>query len=421
MGFFRETRSNNYVETQSLARGAEAFPLGTIPLSSLSYDSYKALKNSDLWTAVNLLSRDVAKLDIKVKQNGVFKEGERLELLLNKKPNPYYNGYVFKYITMMNALLTGHGYIRIVRNPNNQPFELYHVKTSQLQLKERRDGKGYFYEFGGTQGTEQIAYEDIINIMPFSMDGINGLKVLDALQDDLNNQKFTKGFFTNFFANGGQNSGIIRAKETTLNGEAKQKLRSEFEKVNSGESNAGKVIVLDQGLEYEQLEIDSSLLDVINKNQTPTKAIAKAFQIPLSKFAVEMTNSSLKDVNNDYLTNCLGGYMKVWESELGFKLISDKEQYKKEFKFDISSFRQIDWEAYTESLRADLEKGAITHDEYRISIGRAPYPDDIGAVPRYDLNHISASVADNYQLRKTSTNNQAPNPDTSEGGENTNE
>lgn len=421
MGFFRETRNNNYVETNSLERAVEAFPVGSIPLSALGYDEYKALKNSDLWTAVNLLSRDVSKLDIKIKQGGVFKDADRLEMLLNKKPNPYYNGYMFKYIVMMNALLTGHGYIKIERNPNNQPFELYHVKTSQVSLKERRDVPGYYYEINGLKNTEIVPYEDMINIMPFSMDGVNGLKVLDALRDDLNNQKFTKGFFTNFFANGGQNSGIIRAKDTTLNGEAKQKLREQFEKVNSGEQNAGKVIVLDQGLEYEQLEIDSSLLDVINKNQTPTKAIAKAFQIPLSKFGVEMSNTSLKDVNNDYLTNCLGGYMKVWESELNFKLITDKEQYKKEFKFDITSFRQIDWEAYTESLRADLEKGAITHDEYRISIGRAPYPDGIGAVPRYDLNHISASVADDYQLRKTSTNNQAPNPDTSEGGENTNE
>ena len=421
MGFFKETRNNNYVETQSLARGAEAFPIGAIPLSALNYDSYKALKNSDLWTAVNLLSRDISKLDIRIQEKGIFKDSDRLEMLFNTKPNPYYNGYVFKYIVMMNALLTGHGYIRIIRNPNNQPFELYHVKTSQVQLKEFNDRAGYYYEINGLNQTENVPYEDMINIMPFSMDGINGLRVLDALQDDLNNQKFTKGFFTNFFANGGQNSGIIRAKDSTLNAEAKQKLREQFEKVNSGENNAGKVIVLDQGLEYEQLEIDSSLLDVINKNQTPTKAISKAFQIPLSKFGMEMSNSSLKDVNNDYVTNCLGGYMKVWESELNFKIINDKDQYKKQFKFDISSFLKIDFEAYKESLRADLEKGAITFDEFREATGRAPYPDDIGAVPRFDLNHISANVADDYQLRKTSTNNQSPNPDTSEGGENTNE
>ncbi|RIL26828.1 hypothetical protein BUY98_14835, partial [Staphylococcus gallinarum] len=94
-----------------------------------------------------------------------------------------------------------------------------------------------------------------------------------------------------------------------------------------------------------------------------------------------------------------------------------KDQYTKEFKFDSSSFRMIDWDSYVETLNTQLEKGAITHDEYRYDIGREPFPDNMGAVPRFDLNHISANVADDYQLRKTSTNNQSPNPDTSERGE----
>ncbi|RIL24053.1 phage portal protein, partial [Staphylococcus gallinarum] len=125
----------------------------------------------------------------------------------------------------------------------------------------------------------------------------------------------------------GQNSGLLKVRDGKLNQQARNKLRDEFTKANAGENNAGKVLVLDSTLDYEQLEIDSSLLDVINKNQTPTKAIAKAFQIPLSKFGIELSNTSLKDVNNDYLTNCLGGYMKTIEAELNFKLVSDKDQY----------------------------------------------------------------------------------------------
>ena len=104
-------------------------------------------------------------------------------------------------------------------------------------------------------------------------------------------------------------------------------------------------------------------------------------------------------------------------------MISDKEKYSKEFAFDTSAFRKIDWEGYKESLRADLEKGAITHDEYRKEIGLEPYPDGIGEVPRFDLNHVSATIADDYSMRKISTNNQATEAidTTVKGGENTNE
>lgn len=410
MGIFYETRSKPIV-TQSDDALLSAFPTQSIPLSLVGYNEFRALKNSDLWTAVTLLSRDIAKLDIRVKENGVYKEKDRLEFLLNKTPNPYMNGYMLKYIVMMNALLTGHGYIRIERKAG-QVVSLTHIPTSRVTLQQYSNGD-FYYIVSGNNDSEECKFDEIIDIKPFTLDGISALRVLDAIEDDMNTQKFTKNFFTKFFANGGQNSGLLKVKDGKLNQEARNKLRDEFSKANAGEDNAGKVLVLDSTLDYEQLEIDASLLDAINKNQTPTKAIAKAFQIPLSKFAIEMPNSSVKDVNNDYLTNCLGGYMKTWESELDFKLISNKDNYNKEFKFDYSSFRQIDWESYTETLRSELEKGAITHDEYRLLTGREPYSDGIGAVPRFDLNHISANVADDYQMRKTSTNNQAPNPDTS--------
>lgn len=414
MGIFYETRSK-LPPVESDDALLSAFPSTSIPISLMGYNEYKALRNSDLWTAVTLLSRDIAKLDIRVKNNGVYKDKDRLELLLNKTPNPYMNGYMLKYIVMMNALLTGHGYIYVERTAG-QPSELTHVATSRVNLK--KDNKGeYYYEVSQDNDSIEVKFEDMIDIKPFTLDGINALKVLNAIEEDMETQRFTKNFFTKFFANGGQNSGLLKVKDGKLNQEARNKLRDEFSKANAGEDNAGKVLVLDSTLDYEQLEIDSSLLDVINKNQTPTKAIAKAFQIPLSKFGIELSNTSLKDVNNDYLTNCLGGYMKTIEAELNFKLVSDKDQYTKEFKFDSSSFRMIDWDSYVETLNSQLEKGAITHDEYRYDIGRQPFPDGMGAVPRFDLNHISANVADDYQLRKTSTNNQAPNPDTSERGE----
>ncbi|EGQ3068533.1 phage portal protein [Staphylococcus pseudintermedius] len=404
MGIFYETRNKEYVNTQHNDTIFSAFPTHTIPLSALSYNEHRALLNSSVWTAVNLISRDISKMDIKIKEKGVFKDGDRLEYLLNKNPNPYMNSYMFKYAVMMNALLTGHGYIKIERTAG-QVTELYHIKTSYIQLKE--NDEGYYYEINTANNeTIKVGFDEIIDIKPFTMDGINALKVLDALSDDLNTQRFTKGFFNKFFANGGQNSGILRANDTTLSAEARDKLRDEFQKSNSGSDNAGKVLVLDSSLEYEQLEIQSDLLDVITKNKAPDIAIAKALNIPLSKFALEQPNTSLKDSNADYLNSCLHGYIKTWESELNFKLINDKDKYKKEFAFDTSSFRKIDWESYKESLRADLEKGAITINEYRKEIGLEPYK-DYGDVPRFDLNHVSATIADDYSLRKISTNNQS--------------
>ncbi|HJG39331.1 MAG TPA: phage portal protein [Staphylococcus saprophyticus] len=407
MGIFYETRSISSESTLT-EDDLSVFPFNTIPLSSMDWSDFKALKNSDVWTAVTLLSRDIAKLDIKIKQNGSFKEKDRLEILLNRTPNRVYNGFILKYIVMMSALLTKHGYIKIERNPNGGVYELYHVKTSQCHLKTEPRSNKLYYEVNNNNNILKVPFEDIIDIKPFSSDGLNGLSVLDALQDDMDSQLFSKKFFANFFTNGAQAGSILKMKDGKLSQEARNKLKEEWQKANSGKDQAGKVLVLDSTMEYEQLEISTDILEAINKNTSSTKAIAKAFQIPLSKFGMEMNNTSVKDVNDDYLTNCLGGYIKMIEAELNFKLITQKEMYTKEFKFDTSTYRQIDWDAYVATLNTQLQSGSITLDEYRQSIGLDPLPNGMGEVPRVDLNHISLNVADDYQLKKTSVNNQAP-------------
>ena len=418
MGIFYEKRNHSYVTSQSNEDVFTAFPANAIPLSSLEWNEYKALKNSDIFTAITTLAKDIAKLDIRVKEDGIYKDKDRLENLLNKRPNPYYNGYTLKFIVMANALLTKHGYIKIERNPNNQVYELYHLKTSHVSLKEY--DKGYYYEVQAGNQIIDVPFEDIIDIKPFSTDGINGLSVLDSLQDDMNAQNFSKKFFANFFANGSQAGSVLKMKDGKLSPEARNKLKDEWQKANSGEDNAGKVLVLDSTMDFEQLEINTDVLGIINSNTLSTKAIAKAFGLPLSKLGIEMTNTSMQDSMNDYLFNTLGSYMKVITAELNFKLLDKKDDYVKEFVFDTTSYRQVDWENFIITLNSQLDKGGITLDEYRESLGLPPIPNGLGATHRVDLNHIAIDIADDFQLRDTSTNNQATkavSDEVSQGGD----
>lgn len=404
MGIFynkKETRSN-YVSTQSF----DAFPSHSIPLSALNWDEQRALRSSDIFTAVTTLAKDISKLDIRIQENGVYRERDYLEHLINKKPNNIYNGTQLKFIVMMSALLNGKGYIMIERNPLQQVEALYHVQTSRVQLKEDDNGD-FYYEVNNNGQTLEIPYKDMIVIMPYTTDGVNAITALASLQDDINNQQFGKKFFTNFFANGSSAGSVLKLKDGKLSPEARAKVKQKWQESNSGEDSVNSVIVLDETMEFEQLEINTDILDIINKNTASTRAIAKAFGLPLNKLGLELTNTSLQDTLNDYLLNTLGSYMKVWTSELDFKLINDKDKYSKSFVFDTTAFRTIDWQQHVETLNTQLEKGGITLDEYRQGLGLPPIPGGLGSKHRVDLNHIDLGLADDFQLREVSTNNQA--------------
>src|SRR5699024_11340765 len=131
--------------------------------------------------------------------------------------------------------------------------------------------------------------------IPYSLDVVNGLSMWDSLSPDLEMQRHSKNFFANFFKNGTQAGGLLKLKNGQLSAEAREKMREKFQEANSGANNAGKVLVLDETMDYESFEIDTEILKLINTSQHSTAQVAKVFGIPLHKFGIETSNMSLKD------------------------------------------------------------------------------------------------------------------------------
>lgn len=385
-----------------------AFPSHIVTGANMSWNEYNALRNSDIFTALMCLSTDIAKLDIKVKEKGIIKDKDRLENLLNNKPNKLYNGFIFKKIVMLAALLTKHGYVLIERNPSGVPIELFHIPTSRVQLKEYRDKEGYYYEVSnGDSGSMIVDFGDILDFKPYSTNGFDGVSALDSLKDDLDAQTYSKRFFANFFRSGANVGGMLKLHEGRLNREQRDKIRKQFQEDNAGTANSSSVMILDEAMSYQKLEVSTDLLQIIMNNKQSPMAISKAFGLPPSKLGIESPNTSMQDQMNEYLYNTLSSYTKMMTAELNFKLINSKDDYTKEFIFDTTSYRQVNYKEYVETLNTQLQNGGITLDEYRSALGMPNVPDGLGSTHRVDLNHVDLTIADNFQMRDKSVNNQS--------------
>ena len=402
--FFNRGYPENFEEAEYL--------LSTLPgFTGIGHHEYTmdaALKNSDIFTAIMMIASDLAKMDINVKYHNVHDAAHPVEMLLNKKPNPIYDGYTFKLIVFANALLTKHGYVEIVRDKNHQPKELYHLKTSELQLKKNRNTVYYLHK-----NERVIRYEDVIDYKPYSLDGVNGLSMLDSLTPDLEMQRHSKNFFANFFKNGTQAGGLLKLKNGQLSAEAREKMREKFQEANSGANNAGKVLVLDETMDYESFEIDTEILKLINTSQHSTAQVAKVFGIPLHKFGIETSNMSLKDSMADYLQSTLSTYMKGITSAFEFKLFANSQR---NLEFDTETYRKVDWEAYTATVSSQYNDGVITLNEYRRKIGEPPVKADYGDKHRVSLNLVNAELVDDYQ--KATMDNRLSRNNSVTGGDN---
>lgn len=361
-------------------------------ISSTGYSTGDLLKNSDIFTAIMMIASDLAKMDIHVNKHGERDKNSPIEMLLNKRPNQLYDGYTFKMIVFANALISKHGYVEIIRDKENMPKELHHLKTSEVELEKAKNGTLHYMH----KQKRQIDYYDVIDYKPYTLDGFNGLSILESLKPDLEMQKQSKSFFANYFKNGTQSGGLLKLKNAKLSKEAREKMRKEFQEANSGAHNTGKVLVLDETMDYEGFEIDTEILKLINTSQHSTAQVAKNFGIPLHKFGIETTNMSLKDSMADYLQSTLSTYMKGITSAFAFKLFTYDHR---ELEFDTETYRKVDWETFAKTLREDLKTGAISLNEYRRKMGYSPIDADYADKHRVSLNMVNAEIVDEYQKK----------------------
>lgn len=404
-------------ETRSFSSNADISSLPSFLTIGGEFTSAKSIENADVFTAIQMIASDIASLPLQKLKHGVLENHDSLATLFNSKPNPYYNAYQLKFIMVANALLNGESFIEVVRDNEGRPVSLYHVKNSDVTYKQdetTRFNLVYDIKISETKA-KRIPSKDMLHFKFFSLDGIGGVSPLSSLRDDIDTQKNSKRFLSDFFKNGTNNGGLLKYKGGKLSGEAREKLKGEWQKANSGTDEAHKVIVLDETMEYEAVEIDTEILKLINTSNHSTVQVAKAFKIPRHKFGLESSNMKLEAMNMDYLVSTLQPYLESITNEIGFKLIDDGAIDIVKYRFNTDNYKTIDSETKVNNIRKQLEMGIINLDEARAEFGRESLANDLGKKHLVSLNYTTLDQLEQYQMSKMSS---YPNPSIEGGDDN---
>lgn len=263
-----------------------------------------ALRNSDVFSAVNIISNDIASNRILVPKSSV------LETRLNDKPNANMSGRDFKFALAAQMLLSGNSFALITEDgfqfiPNSQMTVQQDDVTGQLT---------YVYTPNG-QRSRQIAPENILHFKSFTQDGAVGISPLYSLQDEVALQKKGNGLLKGFFDSPSRN--VLQVHKTDLSSDAKANIRNKFEQANKG---ALSTVILDDSMSLQGLTVDEGLLKAINSNEFSTQKIASCFGLPQSMLNVEEVHSSAQQVSAQYYQSSIYKYMDCFTSELAFKL-----------------------------------------------------------------------------------------------------
>ncbi|MBU7563064.1 phage portal protein [Pediococcus ethanolidurans] len=339
---------------------------------SATYVGAGALRNADVYTAIRVIASDIA-------SNPIQCTNDKTAKLLNENPNPQMNGFNFKFALAVNLLLNGNAFAEITRDNSGRPTQLNFIKNSEMVVKQDDQSGQVTYNYQPNNlKRRQITPVNMLHFKYFTQDGIVGISPLYALRDQISVQKSGNNLLRGFFQNGVNGTTVLKVHKTDLNADAKENIREQFEKANTG-NNALRSLVIDDSMDISNLEVNTDVLKFINSNDWSSRQIAEAFNIPIERLGVENEHSSNEQSNLLYLQNSLSDYFSVFTSEINSKLAGT-------YTFNTDKLFSADPETNQDLALKGLQGGLLTVNEARSKIGLAPV--DNGDQILFNKNYV---------------------------------
>lgn len=313
---------------------------GILPrTNTVSYTGVQALKNSDILTSISYVAGHIARFPIIVTNDktGEIVDLEDVTYLINKAPSKALDAYHWKFMMVVSAFLANDGISRLIRDPmTGHPAMIQYYPRSQVNIDDTDSAHIKYDIYDDNTGKHLIEDpENIIHFKFFTVDGVHGRSPLNSLKAEVGLQDSGIQTLTKFFKSG-LKGGVLKTNNGKLSKESRKKVREDFEYAQEG-ANAGSPIIIDSTMDYKPLEVDTSILSLIQSNSFTTAQVAKVMHVPSYILGVNSPNQSVKQLNDDFIKSDLPFYTQPIIGELQAKMLTNQERHKYSIKFDTRS------------------------------------------------------------------------------------
>lgn len=344
---------------------------GTDTPSGITITEEQSLKLSAVYAAVNILGNSVGKLPFQMfERTDEGRQRQRdhpIAKLLGKRPNPFMTPFNFKKTMEVHRNLWGNAYANIECNRAGMPIALWilNPKTTWPYYDWKKRELWYVTQL--PDGTyRKLHCDEVIHLTGMILDGFEGKSAIRIARDSLGNVMATQNFIGSFYKNGTTTKGIMKVPQP-LDRPAKDRLREEWEKANSGLDNASRVAILDSGLEFQSISMPLADAQFIQTLKGGMADIARIFNVPLHKLQEldRATFNNIEHLNLEYHMDTMEPILVAWEQEHEYKLFLEDEAKKYYLKFNVNSLLRADLKSRAEYHRIMANIGVESINEIR--------------------------------------------------------
>lgn len=349
-----------------------------------------ALVFDTVYSCINVLSDDIAKLPLKTYQkdeNGAIHQvkDNPVHYVLRIRPNRYMSPFTFLKLAITDLMIHGNFYahIRYDKRTGSKIEELIPL-TSNVTRPRLNDNGDLFYQTV-YKGKQVVLFPDeVIHLKGMSKDGLVGMSPIESVREHIESNHTATKYNNKMLSEGALPQGVLTTTGQ-VNREAKEAIRKSWEKTNKGES----IAIIDSGLDYKQVGISQRDIQWLEGQRYNTQRIAAIFKVPLHKIndLENATYSNIEQQSLDYVKNTLQPLVTQIESEFSYKLYTEQEQRENYYvKFNMDSELRGDSKTRAEVNKIDIQNGFKTLNEIRASNEDSPYEGDFANEPFITLN-----------------------------------
>lgn len=284
-----------------------------------------ALTFSAVYRAISYISQTVALLPWGVYENYTPKANDPVHWMLSRRPNPEMSPFDFKRLLTAHALSWGNGYAEIEFNGAGVPVHLWPMHPATVLPMRDEHGELFYRCFNSNGSYVDLPAYKVFHIRNIGSDGIVGYSTIGLAARTIGMGIAAEKFGSNLFERQAIPSGVLET-EKQLSEEAATRLQSSFTDAYSGASNAGEVMVLEEGMKFRELTFKPEDLQFIQSRQFSVEEIARWFGLPPHKLS-DMSRATFSNIENlsiAVVNDAILPWCKPFEEEGDYKLLSKR-------------------------------------------------------------------------------------------------
>lgn len=371
--------------TDSTLAGEEFFTgalISTPTATGIQINQQTAMQVATVLACVSILAEDVSKMTPRLfrrrddnKGRDEVKDHWLADLLW--QPNTWQTWPEFCRQMVVAFLLRGNGYAVIIRDGRGRPVMLVPINPDRVALWQSPDGSLFWMVT--RNGLHELAvlrdlpllipYEDVLHLKDLSADGLVGLSRITLAREAIALAAGQEQQQARLIGNGARPSGILTT-EQKLTPEIAKRAKDNWQAAQGGIVNTGKTAVLEAGLKWQALSLNSVDLQFLQLRQFQIVEICRLFRVPPHMVGAELGRGAMQQLvqqGQDYRNNTLTSHTDVWERRFDFTFSLRRQGLFVDF--DEGQLLKADLVARYNAYRIAKFGGWLNTNEIRIAEG----------------------------------------------------